>query len=190
MVDVFLMGTSGNFNDPNRSKWREPIKDACAKVGITCFDPVVPEWNEQAMKAEVEALRNARVIAMAVTADTAGIASLAESGWAALSAIRRKQAFGIYVDSMFVAEGLDPHMSVASIDLVGLMMGKGKAEDPQVVDQLAESSRRARKLVDGHAHELAKQFPELNLYVAESLAELRKWTVETALRMRLSTSGD
>ena len=192
MAEVFLMGTAGKYDDPNRSKWREPIKSACTKSGVSYFDPVVPEWNDKAMQAEIDALRSARVVVMAVTADTAGIASLAESGWAALSAVTRRQAFGIYVDSIFVAEGFDPRLSQASADLMKFLRAS-KVKDPNVpespdekkseVAELAEASRRARKLVDGHATELAKQFPQLNMYVANSLYDLATWTVKTALKM-------
>src|SRR5260221_1089911 len=183
MADVFLMGTSGSPTDPNRSRWREPIKEACKRAGISYFDPVVSEWNEAAMQAELDALRTARVIAMAVTADTAGLASLAESGWAALSAVQRNQAFGIFIDIMFVAEGVDPRMSIASKDLLQAILGKKKNNEsgtPSHAEQLADASRRARKLVGGHANELAKQFPELNLFVAGSVRELAEWTVNTA----------
>jgi hypothetical protein len=188
MADVFLMGTSGKFDDPNRSKWREPIKNACARAGITTFDPVVRDWNEQAMQAELDALRNAKVIVMAVTADTAGIASLAESGWAALSAVQRRQAFGIYVDPAFAADGGTAMLSQASFDLMKYMHGKSDAQKQspeRTANELAEASQRARKLVDGHANELMKQFPELNLYVAHSLYDLSAWTVETAKRMSM-----
>lgn len=181
MADVFLMGTAGNFEDKKRSMWREPIKTACAKVGITCFDPVVPEWNEAAMKAEFEALITARVITMAITANTSGFGSLAESGWAALSALKRGQAFGLFVDKTFFMEGFDPRLSQASSDLLNMLVGKDQSKDAKA---LADASRRARKLVDGHAHELAKQFPELNLFVAEDLESLRDWTVKTALERR------
>jgi hypothetical protein len=86
-ADIFLMGTAGRFDDPNRSTWREPIKKACTEIGISCFDPVVPEWNEEAGRREAEALRSAKVIVLAITADTVGMASLAESGWTVLSAV-------------------------------------------------------------------------------------------------------
>src|SRR5437870_4862697 len=98
MVDVFLMGTAGNYNDPNRSLWREPIKTACAKVGIECYDPVVGVWDEETGRREAEALLTARVLVMAITSDTVGVASLAESGWTVCSAMLRRQAVGLYVD--------------------------------------------------------------------------------------------
>jgi hypothetical protein len=179
-ADVFLMGTAGKYGDPKRSMWREPIKAACAKHGITCFDPVVPNWDDEAMRREVEALRTARVVVMAITADTSGIASLAESGWAALSALARRQAFGLYVDNMFVAEGFNPRVSQDSRSLIEYLFGKDADQNPT---ELADVSRRARKLVSGHAAELARQFPQMNLYVAPDLESLTTWTVETALKM-------
>ncbi len=81
---------------------------------------------------------------------------------------------------MFVAEGFDPRLSQASSDLIKYLLGKGKEKDAV---EMAESSRRARKLVDGHASELSKQFPELNLYVAHDLHDLSNWTVNTARKM-------
>jgi Nucleoside 2-deoxyribosyltransferase like len=178
MADVFLMGTAGKMDDPKRSLWREPIKAACVKHGVTFFDPVVPEWNQDAMRNEVEALRVARVIVMAITADTAGIASLAESGWAALSALQRKQAFGLYVDTAF--KEFNPRMSQESSNLIDFLFGKGREKSTA---ELIEASRRARQLVGGHAKELAAQFPDLNLYIARSLDDLAEWTVATAQKL-------
>ena len=181
MVDVFLMGTAGNYDDPKRSMWREPIKEACAKQGITCFDPVVPDWNDEAMRREIDALRTARVIAMAITADTAGIASLAESGWAALSAIQRRQAFGLYLDTNFVAQDFNPRLSVSTSNLMDFLFGKDREKNSP---ELAEASHRARKLVTGHALELATAFPNLNLYIAKDLDDLCAWTIATAQKLR------
>ncbi len=181
MVDVFLMGTAGKYDDPSRSLWREPIKEACAKHGITCFDPVVPDWNDEAMRREIEALRTARVIAMAITADTAGIASLAESGWAALSAVQRKQAFGLYLDTSFVAQEFNPRMSVSTSNLLDFLFGKDREKNNP---ELIEASHRARKLVGGHAQDLASEFPNLNLYIAQDLEDLCGWTVSTAQKLR------
>ncbi len=174
MVDVFLMGTAGSYNDPNRSMWREPIKAACAKLGLECFDPVVPVWNEESGRAEAEALRHARVLVMAITADTVGVASLAESGWTVLSAILRKQAVGLYVDPEYKGEKLHQSTLMARID--GLINSGAETID--------DASRRARKLVNSHASKLVTQFPDLNLFVAKDLTELGRWTVTTAQKMR------
>lgn len=179
-ADVFLMGTSGKFDDPKRSMWREPIKAALIKHRITFFDPVVPEWNDAAMKREVDALRTAKIIVLAITADTAGIASLAESGWAALSAIYRKQAFGLYIDNMFVAEGFNPRLSQESSQLIEYLFGKGK--EKSAID-LADASRRARQLVTNHAQAITDEFPALNLYRAHDLEDLTRWTVDAAKKL-------
>jgi hypothetical protein len=178
MADVFLMGTAGKLDDPRRSLWREPIKAACQKNGISFFDPVLPQWNDDAMRQEIEALRTARVIVMAITADTAGIASLAESGWAALSALQRKQAFGLYVQT-FAGQDFNPRVSQESSSLINLLFGRGKRDTAEML----RASQRARKLVGGHAKELAAQFPDLNLYVAHDLNDLTEWTVATAQKL-------
>src|SRR5258708_3563951 len=104
MTDVFLMGTSGRYDDPKRSMWREPIKTECARYGITCYDPVLPVWEEKNAQMETQALLEARLLVMAITTDTAGVASLAESGWAVLSALLRKQSVGMFVDPSYQGE--------------------------------------------------------------------------------------
>jgi len=174
MIDVFLMGTAGRLNDPNRSNWREPIKMACTRVGIECFDPVVPVWTEERGKIEVEALQQARVVVMAITPDTAGVGSLSESGWAVLSAFLRKQAVRIYIAPEY--NGEREMQSTSRIKRSELTNGG--------TESIGDASRRARKLVNSHARNLVNQFPNLNLYVAPNLQELTLWTVSTAQKMR------
>jgi hypothetical protein len=178
MADVFLMGTSGSFDDPKRSMWREPIKAACAKAGIACYDPVVPVWNEEAGKNEAEALRKARVLVMCITSDTVGMASLAESGWAVLSAVLRRQSVGLYVDPEFKGERITDSTVSIRIDTL-INRGSETVED---------ASRRARKLINSHANGLKAQFPMLDLYVAKSLDDLAPWTVQTVQRIRQQSS--
>src|SRR5215468_4237814 len=134
MADVFLMGTSGKFDDPKRPMWRKPIKAACARMGITFFDPVVPNWDDAAQVHEIEELKVAKVIVMGITAHTASIASLAESGWAALSALKRKQAFGLYVDTMYLGDGFDATMSQASMDLADYLLGRKELKGSELAD--------------------------------------------------------
>jgi hypothetical protein len=177
MVDVFLMGTAGKITDPNRSMWREPFKTACTEHGITFFDPVVSEWNEEAQRREVDALATAKVIVMVITSDTPAIASLAESGWAAMSALQRKQAFGLYIDPQYKGQKItEPTMMVR---VESMIPGSGQ-------DSVDDASRRARKLVNSHATRLSTQFPTLNLYVARSLDELKDWTMDTARKLILA----
>lgn len=92
-IDVFLMGTAGNRSDPNFDNWREPIIDALSKRGFTAFDPVVDVWDEAADAAEKIAFKEARVLAMAIRVSTEGYGSLAETGWAALSATLQDRPF-------------------------------------------------------------------------------------------------
>src|SRR5258708_3423118 len=155
MADIFLMGTVGNPEDPNYSRWREPIKAACAAMGITYFDPTVLTWDEGAMRREAAAMASCRVIVMAIVNRTPAIAALAESGWAAIGTMQRKQAFGLYIE----------------LDYPG-------------VDNEAESSRRARKLVNAHALELVREFPNEDLFVAQTLPQLTEWTIKAALRKK------
>ena len=175
MADVFLMGTSGSFNDPNRSLWREPIKAECAKWGIECFDPVVPVWNEDYGKIEVEALQKAKVLVMAITSETAGVASLAESGWAVLSALMRRQHVGLYIAPDY--QGEKSTRSTLMVRLEELINGNSG-------ETIEEASRRARKLVNSHATNLLTQFPGLTVYLAKTLEELTTWTVATAKKVK------
>jgi hypothetical protein len=178
MVDVFLMGTAGRASDPNRSLWREPVKAVCAAHGLKCYDPIVPVWNESSLKQEIEAMATARVIVMAITAETPGFGALAESGWAALSASQRKQAFGLYVAPIYQ----DPKATTAHTirRVIDGLLGKAPVFDPETIEG---ASRRARKLVLGHARMLSQQFPNLALHVAGDLPGLTTWIVSTAQKM-------
>src|SRR6476646_736192 len=116
MVDVFLMGTAGSMTDPHRSKWREPIKAICKRLGVQYYDPTeqTRDWDETMGRREVEIMKECKVIVMAITGDTAGFASLAESGWAALSALKRGQAFGLYITPEFVDTKMGPMQRLGS----------------------------------------------------------------------------
>jgi len=161
---VFLMGTAGS------SQWREPIKAACAAEGISVFDPIVPSWDEAASRREAEALQHAQVVLMAITSETASVGALAESGWVALSALRRHQALGLYIDPHY-AEQAEP---------TGDLQTDAPHKDKRATDTVESASQRARKLVIQHATRLAEQFPELTIYIAKDLADLQAWTIQTA----------
>jgi hypothetical protein len=76
---IGLFGTCGD------SRWREdiaiPILEQRQKP---YFNPVVPNWTEEAMKNEVDHAANDKVVMLIITGETNGIASMAESGWIAL----------------------------------------------------------------------------------------------------------
>ncbi len=177
MTDIFLMGTSGSYDDPRRSKWREPIKAECDRFGITYFDPVVPVWNEETASHEVEALLTARILVMAITDETPGVASLAESGWAAASALLRGQAVGLFVDPFYRGKRSTISTMAARIDSIF-----NNDPNSEIVDEM---SRRARTLVTSHARELVNQFPSTTLFIAKDLDELAKWTITTAKKLVL-----
>ena len=92
---VGLFGTCGS------SKWREetviPILEA---AGVEYFNPVVPEWNEEAQRNEVDHAANDNVILMAITGETSGIASMAELGWQAAAAESKGRGMVIFLEDM------------------------------------------------------------------------------------------
>ncbi len=98
-AQVFLMGTIGGaWSDPNRDCWREHvIQPELDELGVTYYNPVVEDWSEENAREEAEAIKNAETIVMVITANHSSIGSLAESGWAILSAIERKQTVIVYI---------------------------------------------------------------------------------------------
>jgi hypothetical protein len=123
-------------------------------------------------RREIEIMKECKVIVMAITGDTAGFASMAESGWAALSALKRGQAFGLYITPEFVDRKMGPAQRLGS--KIDALFGFN-------YDSEEAASRRARTLSLGHAMTLATQFPEVDLYIAHDLQKLTSWT-ETTLR--------
>src|SRR5215213_2950445 len=98
-AEVFLMGTIGGaYEDPNRDCWREEIvQPVLDELGVTYFNPVVSEWTEESAEIEARVITQAETIVLVITASHPSIGSLAESGWAVLSAIEREQTIIIYI---------------------------------------------------------------------------------------------
>ena len=67
---VFLGGTC------NGSLWRDSLTP---KLSISAFNPVVPNWNEAAQKAEEEARENSDYVLYVITPKMTGIYSIAEA---------------------------------------------------------------------------------------------------------------
>lgn len=92
---VGLFGTCGS------SKWREevaiPILD---EAGIEYFNPVVADWNYEAMKNEADHAATDKVVLLVITGETTGIASMAESGWIALQSQLRNQNLVMVLEDM------------------------------------------------------------------------------------------
>jgi hypothetical protein len=150
--------------------WREPIKAGLTKLGVSFYDPVVPNWTDETAIREAEAMANAKILVMAITSTTAGVASLAETGWLLVSAIMRKQMVAMWVDTTYEGAKLTQATMMIRREMM-IKMGPETLED---------ASRRARKLVNSHARKLLEQYPELKLYVAKDLPDLTNWTLQTA----------
>jgi|GEM_PF-1680391 len=98
-AQVFLMGTiGGDYNDPGRDCWREnTIQPVLHELGVSYYNPVVENWSEENAREEAEAIENAETIVLVITENHASIGSLAESGWAVLSALERDQIVILYI---------------------------------------------------------------------------------------------
>lgn len=66
---VFLGGTC------NDSTWREEL---IPQLSINYFNPVVPDWNEEAYKRELEARENSEFCLYVLTPKMTGVYSIAE----------------------------------------------------------------------------------------------------------------
>jgi hypothetical protein len=93
-------------------------------AGIKYFNPVVKDWTPACAEAEAQHLASDRALLFAITDETEGVGSLAETGWAARSAGKNQQ------NIFFVIQ--DYHEP-------------GKPVDPK------NPSNRARALVRAHA---------------------------------------
>ena len=89
---VGLFGTCGD------SQWRNPVIARLQEAGFEHFNPVVPNWTPECAVAESEHLASDRVLLFVITGETEGIASMAEAGFAALSAHKNGQTFILVVE--------------------------------------------------------------------------------------------
>lgn len=92
-----LKNTVGLFGTCGDSKWRDPVIAKLSALGIDTFNPVVPNWTPECAAVEAEHLATDRVLLFAITGETGGFGSLAETGWAALSALRNGQIVVFYI---------------------------------------------------------------------------------------------
>lgn len=91
---VGLFGTCGG------SKWREEVMEQLKAVGIDYFNPVVPEWTPEDAVLESQHLVKDKVLLFAITGETESYGSLAETGWAALSAERHNQTLYVVIEDV------------------------------------------------------------------------------------------
>ncbi len=89
---IGLFGTCGD------SQWRTPVIEALNAAGIEHFNPVVPNWTPECAPIEADHLANDKVLLLVITGETEGLASLAETGWAALAARKNGQQLFLVVE--------------------------------------------------------------------------------------------
>ncbi|MBE7531292.1 MAG: hypothetical protein HND44_18295 [Chloroflexi bacterium] len=93
-----LQNTVGLFGTAGNSTWRNAVMARLDAAGIAYFNPVVPDWTPAHAELESQHLASDRVILLVITAETEGYGSLAETGWAALSAAQNGQAFLLVIE--------------------------------------------------------------------------------------------
>jgi hypothetical protein len=125
-------------------EWRErhiiPVLD---ELGVTYYNPLSPtgKWYKELGEREAEVFEHAETIVMHLTNDTPSFASLAETGWGALSASQRKQNFILSLPKEEYR-----HTMPWWVQFVPPMKNMGKT--------IEDYTNRSRFLVDAHARRL------------------------------------
>lgn len=89
----------GLFGTTGQSRWRKAVIRRLQAENIAYFDPTVAEgWTPAQAEIEATHLATDKVILFVITAETPAFGSLAESGWAAVSAARNGQAIFFVVE--------------------------------------------------------------------------------------------
>ena len=82
---IGLFGTAGS------SRWRESVIARLEQEGIPYFNPIVERWTPELAPIEAEHLATDKVVLFVITGEEESFGSLAETGWAALSAMKNDQ---------------------------------------------------------------------------------------------------
>lgn len=86
-----LQNVIGLFGTVGDSKWRDPVIARLEREGIPYFNPVVDKWTPECAPIEAKHLATDSVILFVITGETESFGGLAETGWAALSAMKNRQ---------------------------------------------------------------------------------------------------
>ncbi len=151
--------------------WREThVIPALQALGVSYYDPTLRgrAWTEADGQREAEVMAHAETIVMVFPADTPAFGGLAETGWAAASALQRGQTFILHVAPGFTWQ------------VAGWL--RWLPGTRRLVAQIEDYGVRARALVVDHARRLAGTTNRL--IVAESIEE-----VVAALQQRYSATG-
>lgn len=142
---IGLFGTCGD------STWRDKFIDAYQKLGFVYYNPNKVDWDPADSAEEAEHLRNDGVILFPIFGETFGTASLAETGYSILSALRTP-------GKRMVIILIDPKVSAALV-----------AKNPQA----AKESNNARAIVLAHLAQLDYPY----VHVVETEAQLLKESI-------------
>lgn len=141
----------GLFGTCGKSKWRDEFVKKYEELGITFFNPNVPDWKPELAVIEAEHLANDQILLFPITNETYATGSLAESGFSILNAIKLDDRRDLV---MLIHQDLEQEL---------------KDENPT----MAKESLRARALVTQH---LKKQ-NLANLYVVSTIEEMLQVSV-------------
>ena len=137
---IGLFGTCGN------SKWRVKFINKYKMKNIEFFNPLKADWKPEDSKVEAEHLINDDIVLFPITNETFGTASLAETGYSALSAIQSNS-------NRYVIIFIDPKVN----ELI-------HQENPTA----AKESTNSRAIVSAHL----KKMNHKNVFVVNSLDEM------------------
>jgi hypothetical protein len=138
-VTIGLFGTCGG------STWRDQFMAVYDARGISYFNPQVDDWTPEMADIEAQHLVEDEIILFPVTGETAGLGSLAETGF-----------------SMFQA--MKTNMNRYFVFMVEPECDPARVTDPV----LAKESRRARALVRAHL----RKNTHPNVFVCDTLDQM------------------
>ena len=137
---IGLFGTCGS------SKWRDKFIKKYKMKNVEFFNPQKDDWKPEDSAVEAEHLVNDDIILFPITSETFGTASLAETGYSILSAIRSNSQRYVII---FIESKLNPLLAI---------------ENPTA----AKESQNARAIVLAHL----KKAKNPNIFIVKSLDEM------------------
>jgi hypothetical protein len=143
-------------------QWRERhVIPTLTELGVTYYNPVKPEgWTQQAGDVEAEFMAHCETVVMVFNQTLPSFGALAETGWAALGCVVRKQHFILQIELDFPLH-LPP-------ELTAMQTGK------QLENDLQGWATRSRYLVYKHAREFTHPLLHLVDDVPAVAAKLRE----------------
>ena len=132
---VGLFGTAGE------SSWREPVMMRLDNEGIAYFNPVVEDWTPECAEKEATHMASDKVILFVVTSETDSFGSLAETGWAARSALEHGQ------DMILVIERFDGDKKSDAARARELVKAHAEKASVEVLDDMDTAVQRVVDLL-------------------------------------------